>query len=213
MGEVLKPIALLLAGGEARRLGGADKALVALAGQPLIAHSIARLAWQSSEPLINANGDPARLASFGLPVVADDFPGRPGPLVGPLAGLLAGLDWVARDRPDATHVLTLPADTPFPPPDLVARLDRARRDTGAAIAVAMSGGRMHHAVALWPVTIRAALRSALVDDGERAVSRFAARFSVATVEWPVVPYDPFFNINTPDDLARAETIVRSLSAS
>lgn len=209
MGEVLKPIALLLAGGEARRLGGADKALVPLAGRPLIAHALERIAWQSSEPLINANGDPARFAPFGLPVIPDSLPDRPGPL----AGLLAGLDWVARDRPDTTHVLTLPADTPFPPADLVARLDQARREASAAIAVAASGGRMHHAVALWPVTIRAALRSALVDDQERAVSRFAARFSVATAEWPVVPYDPFFNVNTPDDLARAEDIVRSLSPS
>ena len=200
--------ALLLAGGTGSRLGGADKALVPLAGRPLIAHALARLASQSGEPLINANGHPARFAAFGLPVVPDSLPG-----LGPLAGLLAGLDWAARERPQARHVLTLPADTPFPPPDLLVRLERRRRETDADIAVAASGGRVHHAVALWPVAIRSALRKALVDEDERAVSRFAARFAVTTVEWPAEPYDPFFNINTFDDLARAETIARIFNPS
>lgn len=197
--------ALLLAGGAGRRLGGADKALVPLAGRPLIAHAIGRIGPQAGASVINANGYPARFAAFGLPVVADSLPDRPGPL----AGLLAGLDWLARERPDASHVLTLPADTPFPPPDLVARLDAARRDACADIAVAASGGRRYHAVALWPVTLRAALRRALVEEGERAVSRFAARFAVTAVEWPTTPYDPFFNINMPEDLAAAELIVRA----
>ena len=198
---------LFLAGGEGRRLGGVDKAMLPLAGRPLIAHVMARLASQSSELLISANGDPSRFAQFGRPVVADDPAGRHGPL----AGLLAGLDWLARERPAVTHVLSLPADTPFPPPDLVPQLDAARRAADAEIAVAVSGGRVHHAVALWPVAIRTALRSALDEDGERAVSRFAARFPRATVEWPVFPHDPFFNVNTADDLARAEAIALTLS--
>lgn len=207
MGEVLTSAVLFLAGGEGRRLGGADKALLPLAGRPLIARAMARLAMQSSEHLISANGDPSRFAAFGCPVVADEPAGRHGPL----AGLLAGLDWFARERPTIAHVLSLPADTPFPPPDLIPRLDAARRAADAEIAVAASAGRTHHAVALWPVAIRTALRKALVDDGERAVSRFAARFSCATVEWPAFPHDPFLNINTPDDLARAEAIALTLS--
>lgn len=207
MGEVLTPAILFLAGGGGRRLGGADKALLPLAGRPLIAHAMARLALQSSEHLISANGDPSRFAEFGAPVVVDDLPDRPGPL----AGLLAGLDWFARERPAVTHVLSLPADTPFPPPDLVAQLDAARRAAGAEIALAASGGWKHHAIALWPVAIRTALREALVGRDERAVSRFAARFQVAAVEWPVFPHDPFFNVNTPEDLAWAEAVALRLS--
>lgn len=205
MGEILTPAALFLAGGEARRLGGADKALIRVAERPLIAYAIERAGPQARDQLISANGDPSRFATFGLPVVADEGPERSGPL----AGLLAGLDWFARERPAVTHVLSLPADTPFPPSDLISRL-AAALPTVAGIAVAASAGRNHHAVALWPVAIRTALRAAL-DDGERAVSRFAARFPLASVEWPVHPYDPFFNINTADDLAKAEAIALSLS--
>ena len=200
-------LGLILDGGLARRMGGADKGLLALAGRPLLAHVVGRLRPQCGALAINANGDPARFAPFGLPVVADDPPDSSGPL----AGVLAGLDFCARRAPGMTHVATLPADAPFAPKDVVARLHEARRASGAAIAVAASGGRVHHVAALWPVALAAELRRALVDEGLRKVENFAARFSVAVVEWSSEPIDPFFNVNTAEDLARAEALLRASS--
>ena len=153
---------------------------------------------------ISANGDPARFAGFGLPVLADD----PPDFAGPLAGVLAGLEYCARRRRNLAHVATLPADTPFAPDDLVARLHEARRASGATIAVAASGGRTHHVAALWPVALAADLRRALVEEGLRKVEDFAARFPLALAEWPATPVDPFFNVNSPEDLARAEALCR-----
>ena len=201
MGEIH---GLILAGGLARRMGGGDKAFVMLGGQPLIAHSIARLKPQTAGLLISANGDPARFHGFGAPVVADDIAG----FAGPLAGVLAGLDWLARERPQATHLLSMPADTPFLPRDLVARLDAARRAEGARLACAASGGRQHPAVALWPVDLRSDLRCALVDEDLRKIGLLLSRYPLARVEWPATPRDPFFNVNAPEDLAVAEGLTR-----
>lgn len=200
-------IGVILAGGLARRMGGGDKPLVEIAGRPILAHVIERLAPQCGLLAINANGDPARFARFGLPVVADGVEG----FAGPLAGVLAGMDFGAAEG--AAHVLTAPGDTPFLPADLLSRLQEARMRTGAEIAVAASQKRAHHAVALWPVGLRADLRRALVEEDERKVSAFIARFSNVTVDWPAEPYDPFFNVNTPEDLARAEAIAREESRS
>jgi molybdopterin-guanine dinucleotide biosynthesis protein A len=200
-----RTLGLILAGGKARRLGGEDKALLALGGEPMLARVIERLAPQCGTLVLNANGDAARFASFALPVVADerqDFSG-------PLAGLLAGLEFCVRALPEATHVVSLPADTPFAPQDLVARLHEARRSFGAEIAVARSGDHEHHLAALWPVTIAGALRDALHKAVARKVGSFAARFKLVHADWPVAPFDPFFNVNTPEDLARAEAILRS----
>ena len=199
-GEAGSTLGLVLNGGRGRRLGGADKGLVLLAGRPLIAHAIGRLRPQCAALAISANGDPARFAGFGLPVLADD----PPDFAGPLAGVLAGLEYCRSAAPDMTDVATLPADTPFAPTDLVARLHEARRASGAMIAVAVSGGRRHHAAALWPVALAADLRRALVDEALRRVEDFAARFPVATAEWPCEPLDPFFNVNSLEDLERAE---------
>ena len=193
---------IILAGGLARRMGGGDKPLIEVAGQSILAHVVARLAPQCAGLALNANGDPARFAHFGVQVIADGVEG----FAGPLAGVLAGLDHVAATRPEVGLVLSVPADTPFIPRDLAARLSQALSDTGAAIAVAASGGRVHHAVALWPVALRSALRRTIVEDGERAVSAFIARFSSVVVEWPVEPYDPFFNVNRPEDVKKASEI-------
>ncbi|ACF02671.1 molybdopterin-guanine dinucleotide biosynthesis protein A [Rhodopseudomonas palustris TIE-1] len=201
MADVLPPAAIL-AGGLARRMGGGDKPLRAIAGRPLLAHVIERLQPQCGALALNANGDSARFESFGLPVIADDVQGFPGPL----AGVLAAMDWATEQQPRAACVLTAPGDCPFLPRDLVARLHQARLDEHAEIAVAASGGHLHPVIALWPVAIRDALRAALIEDDIRKVERFTARYPRAVVEWPVTPFNPFFNANTPEDIAEAERI-------
>ncbi|MGH6812710.1 MAG: molybdenum cofactor guanylyltransferase MobA [Methylocella sp.] len=194
-------IGILLAGGRARRMGGGDKALRQLGGIPLLAHAIAALRPQSEGLVLSANGDLARFAGFDVPVVADDVPG----FMGPLAGVLAGLDWIAARRPDVALAISVPADTPFLPADLAARLIDARAKDKALIACACSGGRTHQAIAVWPVAIRCDLRHALVVEDMRKVDGFLQNYSRAIAEWPIEPYDPFFNINDPSDLAAAET--------
>jgi molybdopterin-guanine dinucleotide biosynthesis protein A len=193
---------ILLAGGLARRMGGGDKPMRSIAGRTILARTIARLSSQCDGLILNANGDPARFAAYGLPVIADsvaDFPG-------PLAGILAGLDWAAAHRPDVTWVLSAAADCPFLPRDLVARLHRARIEQNAQLAVAASGGQSHHVIGLWSVGLREQLRHALVVEHVRKVERWAARYPIATVTWPTEPFDPFFNANTPDDIAQAERL-------
>ena len=196
-------IGIILAGGLARRMGGGDKALRKSGGISLLAHVIAALRPQCEGLVLSANGDPERFAGFDLPVVADDVPG----FMGPLAGILAGLDWIAAHRPDVPLAISAPADTPFLPADLAARLMDARAKDNAMIACARSGGRTHHAVAVWPVSIRCDLRHALVVEDMRKAGAFLQNYSRAIVEWPTLPYDPFFNANDPSDLAAAETIL------
>ena len=200
----MKPFGIILAGGLARRLGGLDKGLIEVAGRPILARLVERLSPQCAALILNANSDPTRFASFGLPVVADEIEG----FAGPLAGLLAGMDYAAARFPSARDVLSVPADTPFIPENLVARLEAARAAGGGArIAVATSAGRAHHAVALWPLTLTEDLRQALAA-GERRVSGFIARYQNAAADWPAEAYDPFFNVNRPEDLAEAEALAR-----
>ena len=206
-GDAASTLGLVLNGGRARRLGGVDKGLVVLAGRPMLAWAIERLRPQCAALAISANGDAARFAGFGLPVVADD----PPEFAGPLAGVLAGLERGARLSPTMTHVATLPADAPFAPSDFVSRLHEARRAARAAIAVAASGGRRHHVAALWPIALAQPLRAALAREGLRKVEDFTARFSVAAAEWPCEPIDPFFNVNSADDLVRAESLLMAAS--
>jgi molybdenum cofactor guanylyltransferase len=193
---------VLLAGGLARRMGGGDKPMRTIAGKTILERVIARLKPQCSPLILNANGDPARFASFGLPVIADtvaDFPG-------PLAGILAALDWMATHRPEVKHVLSAAADCPFLPRDLVARLEAARRAENAELAVASSGGQTHPVIGLWSVRLRGELRHALVEEDVRKIDRWTARYSLATVSWPTTPVDPFFNANTVDDIAEADRL-------
>ncbi|MDR3536680.1 MAG: molybdenum cofactor guanylyltransferase MobA [Acetobacteraceae bacterium] len=185
-------VALVLAGGEARRMGGGDKPLLDVGGQAILAHILAVLA-----PLpvaISANGDPHRFAATGCPVLGDGaFVGE-----GPLAGVLAGLDWAAGRG--AQTLLTVPGDTPFVPPDLVRRL-------APAPACAASLGRRHPLVALWPVACRGALRAWLALPGPRAVTRFAESIGMRAVDFPVQSGDPFLNVNTPEELMAARSRV------
>lgn len=202
MTEVPHTPCVLLAGGLARRMGGGDKPMRSIGGRSLLERVIARLATQCDGLVLNANGDPARFAAFGLPVIADSVAEFPGPL----AGILASLDWAATERPNVEFVLSAAADCPFLPRDLVARLHQARTAEDAQLAVAASGGQSHPVIGLWRVDLRHELRAALVEENIRAVHRWTARYRLATVEWPVVPLDPFFNANTMEDLAEAERL-------
>jgi molybdopterin-guanine dinucleotide biosynthesis protein A len=165
---------------------------------------LARLAPQCAGIVLNANGDPGRFASCGLPVVADDIAG----FAGPLAGVLAGLDWVDSRHPTIEWVLSSPGDCPFLPRDLVERLHAARREADVPLACARSGEWRHPVVGLWPVALCHDLRRAIVEEGTRKIEMFTARHGVAFADWPVEPFDPFFNVNTPEDLARADEIAR-----
>lgn len=193
---------VILAGGLARRMGGGDKPLSEIGGRPILARIVERLAPQCEGLVLNANGDPRRFSSFGLPVIADGVKDHPGPL----AGILAGLDWAAVNRPGARWILTVPGDCPFLPGDLAARLSQALDAEGADLAVAASKGRSHPVVALWPVALRDALRRALVVEGLRKVGDWEGRYRAASVAWQAEPIDPFFNANTASDLAEAELL-------
>ena len=195
-------LGLVLAGGLARRMGGADKPLIAIGGAPILDRVLARLAPDCVQMILNANGDAGRFASYRLPVVADDVPG----FAGPLAGVLAGLDWAADNLPGIAFLASAPADCPFLPHDLVRRLHAARIAQGTELACAQSGGRRHPVVGLWPVALRDDLRQALVHEGLRKIETWTARHGVALAEWPAEPIDPFFNVNTPEDAAEADRL-------
>ncbi|MGQ3281689.1 molybdenum cofactor guanylyltransferase MobA [Bosea sp. (in: a-proteobacteria)] len=199
-------LGLLLAGGLARRMGGGDKPLRTIAGRSILAHVIERLAPQCDGLVVNANGDPARFADYGLPVVADSVPD----FAGPLAGILAGLDWMAAHRPESEWIVSVAADTPFIPDDLVARLHAAREAQNVPLACAASGGWTHPVIGLWPVRLRADLRHALTVEDERKIDRWTARHGCASAEWPLTPVDPFFNANKPEDLDEAERLFATL---
>jgi len=190
---------LVLAGGLARRMGGGDKALIRIGDITILERVLERLNPACAGIVLNANGDPARFAAFGLPVVADDVAG----FAGPLAGILAGLDWVAAHAPHVEWLASAPGDCPFLPRDLVARLHAARNAAATPLACARSGDWRHPVVGLWQVALRDDLRHALVAEGLRKIEVWTARHGVALAEWPATPVDPFFNVNTPDDVAEA----------
>jgi molybdopterin-guanine dinucleotide biosynthesis protein A len=196
------PLGLVLAGGLARRMGGGDKARIRIGGQTILERVLTRLTPQCAGVILNANGDPARFADIGLPVVPDsvaDFPG-------PLAGILAGLDWAAANRPEVADVVSVPGDCPFLPSDIVGRLTTARQTAQVPLACARSGEWRHPVVALWRIALRNDLRRALVDEDLRKIELWTARHGIAIADWPAAPVDPFFNVNTPEDAAEAERI-------
>ena len=194
------PLGIILAGGQASRMGGGDKGLLTLGSKTILGHVIDRLSPQVGALALNANGDPVRFASYGLPVLPDSVAG----FVGPLAGVLAGLDWAAGYG--ASHIVTAAADTPFFPEDLVARLTRAADEQCKPIALARTEAGRHPTFGLWPVALRDDLRAAL-EEGVRKVVLWTDRHGTATAEFPVTTFDPFFNVNTPDDLAEAERLL------
>ncbi|NRG18345.1 molybdenum cofactor guanylyltransferase MobA [Rhizobiales bacterium] len=205
-------VGCVLAGGLARRMGGGDKTLKKLAGRPMLAHVIERLSPQVRRVMLNANGDPDRFSHFGLPVEADPVEG----FAGPLAGVLAGLEWVKANEPDAEFVVSVAGDTPFFPGDLVTRLlssGLSPRD----IVLARSDEGMHPVFGLWPVSVTDDLRDFLENGETRKVLAFvdrhpnrSARFDAVSTETDT--FDPFFNINTPEELEIAEALYRGKAA-
>ena len=199
---------VVLAGGLARRMGGGDKALLELGGRPILAHVIERLEPQVRSIVINANGDPARFAEYGLPVAADPVDG----FAGPLAGVLAGFDWARDSLPGAEWIVTVASDTPFFPPDLVARMAGAVEAEGAEMACAASGGRHHPVFGLWPVRLAEDLRRAMIDEDIRKVDIWTARYRLAVAAFGTDPFDPFFNANRPEDLEKARSLLDEVIA-
>jgi molybdopterin-guanine dinucleotide biosynthesis protein A len=204
---VEKTLGLILAGGLARRMGGGDKARIRIGGKTILQRVLECLAPQCDGVIINANGDPARFADTGLPVIADSVPD----FAGPLAGILAGLDWAAANAPQCEWLVSVPGDCPFLPKVLVMRLHEARAAAGTPLACARSGKWRHPVVALWPVELREDLRRALVAEGLRKIEIWTARHGVGIAEWPAEPVDPFFNVNTPEDATRAEALAAQFS--
>jgi molybdopterin-guanine dinucleotide biosynthesis protein A len=200
MTEQPRTVGLVLAGGLARRMGGGDKALIRIGGAAILDRVLAVLRGRCDPIILNANGDPARFARYGLPVIADSVPD----FAGPLAGILAGLDWAAAHAPGTEWVVSVPGDCPFLPADLVDRLHAARTEAGTPLACARSGDWRHPVVGLWRVDLRDDLRHALTVEDLRKIEIWTARHGIAIASWPDQPVDPFFNVNTPDDLAAAE---------
>jgi molybdopterin-guanine dinucleotide biosynthesis protein A len=185
-------------------MGGGDKARLSVGGVSILDRVLANLSAQCVGVVINANGDATRFAATGLPVIADSVPD----FAGPLAGILAGLDYLAEQNNGVEWLLSVPGDCPFLPDDLTERLHAARRKMGAGLplACARSGEWRHPVVGLWPLALRENLRKALVEEGLHKIEVWTARHGVAIADWPDQPVDPFFNVNTPEDAARAEAI-------
>jgi molybdopterin-guanine dinucleotide biosynthesis protein A len=192
----------VLAGGLARRMGGGDKARIKIGGASILQRVLACLSSQCSRVIINANGDLTRFADIGCAIVADSVPD----FAGPLAGILAGLDWAAAHAPDSEWLVSVPGDCPFLPKDLVTRLHEARTSSKVPLACARSGEWRHPVVGLWPVSLREDLRRALVGEGLHKIELWTVRHGIAIAKWPAAPFDPFFNVNTPEDAAQAEAI-------
>ncbi len=193
-----QPLGVILAGGQARRMGGGDKGLLRLGTTTILGQVIDRFEPQVAGLALNANGDTARFASLGLPVIPDSIDG----FAGPLAGVLAGLDWAAKKG--ASHIVTAAADTPFFPADLVPQLILAAETQDRPIALARTENGRHPTFGLWPTDLRDDLRQSL-SDGIRKVVQWTDRHGTAMADFPTGRFDPFFNVNTPEDLALAQT--------
>jgi molybdenum cofactor guanylyltransferase len=196
-------LGVILAGGRSQRFGGGDKTLTEIAGEPILSRVIARFGPQVDQLILNANGDGQRFARYDIETIADSE----SPESGPLSGILAALDWAQQHVPKARVLATVSADVPFLPRDLVERLDAARNE---GVAIAASGGRRHPTIALWPMSVRQSVADALAR-GARGVDRLASDLKAVAVSFPMgdsggMEIDPFFNINTRDDLETARLL-------
>ena len=204
-----QPLGVILAGGQSQRMGGGDKGLLQLGDRSILDHVIARLAPQVDAVALNANGDTSRFDTLALPVVEDGIAGFPGPL----AGILAGLDWAAMQGADS--IVTVAADTPFFPTDLVERLFAERAAADSAIVLAAIRDEncklwRQPTFGLWPVSLKEDLRQAL-QGGVRKVVLWTDRHGASEAVFETTPIDPFFNVNTPDDLAKARQLLEVAS--
>lgn len=196
---------VILAGGLARRMGGGDKSLLTLGDKPLLSRVIERAASQVDTLVLNANGNPQRFADYGLPVVADVVPD----FAGPLAGILTGMRWVTEQSPDCQWLVSFASDTPFFPQDLVTRLLQQAQQDGAPLACAVSSGQRHPVFGLWSVSLVEDLHQAVVDEDMRKILRWTDRYKCSLVEFSTAPFDPFFNINRPEDLQAAALFLKN----
>lgn len=201
---------VILAGGLSRRMGGGDKSLLNLGGKPVLQHVIDRLTPQVGPLALNANGDPSRFDGFDLPVIADSIDG----FAGPLAGVLAGMDWA--HKLGAEYIVTAAADTPFFPENLVVALQMAREGEDSPLAMAMTPDPIrkfarHPTFGLWRVDLRDDLRGAL-EDGVRKVIQWTEPHGCAKMVFNLEGPDPFFNVNTPEDMKQAEAMVKEFGA-
>jgi len=207
MSDTASIYGVILAGGLATRMGGGDKCLLPLGGKPMLAHVIERLSSQVRGLVLNANDtdDAAaadRFADFELAVAPDSVPGH----AGPLAGILTGMEWAAAHAPGCTHIATVAADTPFFPGDLVERLWAGLQD-GAELVRALSDGKRHPTFGLWPVDLRDDLRHCLTAKRMRKIVLWTERHKTVEINFESGEYDPFFNVNTTQDLIAAERML------
>ena len=219
MNNTIRPgVGVILAGGLSRRMFAAkeaatpaprDKGLLALGTTTMIGRVVARLKPQVERVVVNANGDPARFASLGLPVIADPIAG----FVGPLAGILAGLQWARLEEPRATHIISVSSDAPFLPQNLVERLAVVAATAPRSIVLARSRGELHPVIGCWPVVHAADLERALNND-VRKVLRWTDTHGTIPVDFDDAVIggeriDPFFNANTPAEFEEASRILAS----
>jgi len=193
-------VGVILAGGLARRMGGGDKSMLKLGGRRILDYVIESAQNQLDTVIINANGDPDRFAEFNLPVQADIVPD----FAGPLAGVVSAMAWVTQNQPNATHIITLAADTPFFPADYVKRMLELMQLKHQRLACASYQGRTQPVFGLWPVDLFDDLYKALVEDDMRKVDRFTTPYGVADVPFDELISNPFFNVNKPEDIDLGE---------
>ena len=196
---------VLLAGGKSNRMGGGDKCLMELAGRTLLSRVIDRAKTQVGPMVLNVNGDPKRFASYRLPIIKDVLSG----FHGPLAGILTGLDWAKKNAPDVDYIATFATDSPFFPSNLVELLYKTIKE-GHVLACAKSNGRHHPVFGLWPVEKRLALQDAMTVESIRKIDIWTSRYKMGAVDFPTDHIDPFFNVNTPEDLAQARDFLNQL---
>jgi molybdopterin-guanine dinucleotide biosynthesis protein A len=205
-------VGVILAGGLGRRMGGGDKPLMTIGGRPMLDRVIERLTPQVEKVVLNANGDPTRFSAYGLPVVPDTIEG----FAGPLAGLHAGMRWAERNVPEARFIISVAADTPFFPESLVARLAACGSSAEDTITLAASPAGTHPVFGRWPVALADALEEFLKSGESGKILVFADRYIRLNVPFEEIALpngetvDPFFNVNTPEEAARAEDIAAAI---
>lgn len=195
---------VILAGGLSRRMGGGIKSLKRLGASSILEQVISRANPQVEQLLLNVNHEASMFLHLGLPLIKDSLPGY----LGPLAGVLAAMEWLNQDehKHHGQWLASFPADSPFFPHDLVEKLYLAATEKGADIACASYQGRSNQLFALWSVDLEADLRHEL-NSGQRKVRDFQSRYRCVHVSFDAPGPDPFFNINTPEELHTARQLM------
>lgn len=195
-----EPLGVILAGGQSRRMNGQDKSLIELGGETLIKRAIKRLKSQTPKIIISTNSNSQSYLEFNLPITKDEITNY----AGPLAGILTAMRWAQANKPNFKQIITIAVDTPFFPNDYTkTMLDKHHGKT--QITIANSNGRNHPVFAIWDISLAEDLQKFLVDEGNRKVMVFAERYNFTTQKFDDKSgVDPFFNINTYEDLTEAQ---------